>query len=89
MRKRKKLMAAVALLLAGYVLSYLWLSRQGYAEADRYNIKGFFYFSPENTATWQFKNYSCAFLFWPLNVVDRSLGIGRNPGSEPLWELSR
>lgn len=89
MRKRKKLVAAVALLLAGYVASYLWLSRRGYAEADHYDMPGFYYFSPQNGDGWRYKNYGCALLFSPLNAVDRALGIGRYPASEPLWGLSK
>ncbi len=82
-------MAAVALLVVGFVVLYLWLSRRGYAEADRYGMTGFYYFSPEDSDTWRSKNYGCVFLFWPLNVVDRSLGMGRAPASEPLRGLSQ
>jgi hypothetical protein len=89
MGKRKKLVAGLALLLAIYVGSYLWLSRTAYAEADRYHMKGFYYFTPEPANSWRFKNYGCMFLFWPLNCVDRLLGCGRPPANEPLWGLSK
>jgi hypothetical protein len=72
-----------------YVGAYVTLSRQGYAEADHFNIKGFYYFSPEDTEAWRWKNYGCVYVFCPLNVVDRSLGYGHAPASEPLWGLSR
>jgi hypothetical protein len=72
-----------------YVGSYVVLSRRGYAEADRYNMKGFYYFFPENSAAWRWKNYGCMHLFRPLNALDRWLGLGRHPASEPLWGLSK
>src|SRR5262249_36186209 len=62
---------ALALLLASYVGAYYHLSRLGHAEADRYNMKGFYYFFPENTDVWRSKNYGCVYLFCPVNVVDR------------------
>lgn len=89
MRRYKQLLVIVTLLLGVYVSSYIWLSRRGYAEADQYNIKGFYYFFPESSDAWRFKNYGCVFLFWPLNAVDRGLGFGRYPASEPLWGLSK
>jgi len=78
-----------ALLLLLYVGSYAALSRRGYAEADQYHMKGFYYFSPEESDAWRWKNYGCVKLFWPINVVDRWLGFGRHPASEPLWGLSK
>jgi hypothetical protein len=89
MWKRKRLVLVIALLLATYLGSYLWLSRRGYTEADQYGMAGFYYFFPENSDAWRYKNYGCGILFWPLNVIDRSLGLGRSPASEPLWGLSR
>ena len=88
MRKRTILLWAIVVLLTAYLCSYLWLSRRGYAEADQQGMAGFYYFSPENSNAWRFKNYGCVILFWPLNVVDRVTGFGRYPASEPLWELS-
>jgi hypothetical protein len=89
-KKWKRLLLGFgALLLLLYVGSYVTLSRRGYSEADHYNMKGFYYFSPENTDAWRWKNYGCVYLFWPLNVVDRWLGLGRHPASEPLWGLSK
>ena len=89
MRKRRSLLAVVVLLFVGYVASYLALSRRGYATADRYHICGFYYFLPEKSDAWRVKNYGCVLLFSPLNIVDRWLGFGRVPASEPLWGLSR
>jgi hypothetical protein len=88
-QKHKKLAVVIALVLAAYLGTYVWLSRRGYAEADQQSMDGFFYFSPENSAAWRYKNYGCVFLFWPLNEVDRALGLGRYPSSEPLWGLSK
>jgi hypothetical protein len=80
---------ALVLLVTLYFGSYLWLSRRGYAEADQYGMVGFYYFFPENTDEWRAKNHGCVVLFWPLNAVDRALGLGRHPASEPLWGLSK
>jgi hypothetical protein len=87
---KRPLLVFGALLLLLYVGSYVGLSRRGYAEADRYDMKGgFYYFSPEDSDAWRWKNYGCVSLFWPLNVVDRWLGFGRHPSPEPLWGLSK
>ena len=89
MRNRKTLVATAIVLLVAYVTLYLWLSRRGYTEAEQFRMAGFYYFSPEPTDAWRLKNYGCTLLFWPLNAVDRSLGSGRQPASEPLWGLSK
>ena len=78
----------VLLLLATYVGSYLVLSRRGYAQADEYGMKGFYYFFPENTDAWRYKNYGCVFLFWPLNTIDCAIGCGRHPAAEPMWGIA-
>ena len=89
-KKRKWPLWVFGALLLLYVGSYAALSRRGYAEADQYNMKGgFYYFTPEDSDAWRWKNYGCVYLFWPLNVVDRWLGLGRYPASEPLWGLSK
>src|SRR5260370_32104007 len=80
---------ALALLLFLYVRVYYHLSRRGYAEGDQYHMHGFYYFLPEDSDAWRLKNYGCVYLFWPINVVDRWLGLGRHPASEPLWRLRR
>jgi hypothetical protein len=79
----------LALILAVYGASYLWLSRRGYDEADRWNGCGFYYFTPENSDVWRVKHFGCAEVFAPLNGIDRALGTGRAPAKEPLWGLSR
>ena len=88
MRNRTKIMIVAALLIAAYLASYVWISRSGYAEADEFRFKGFYYFSPVNSDAWRCKNYGCTVLYWPLNVMDRSFGLGRHPASEPMWGLS-
>ena len=90
-RKKRKwpLWMFGALLFCLYVGSYAVLSRHGYAEADQYNMKGFYYFSPEDSDAWRWKNYGCVCLFRPINAVDRWLGFGRPPACEPLWGLSK
>jgi hypothetical protein len=88
LRKRWLLCAVVVLVFIIYVGSYLWLSRRGYAEADRYRMQGFYYFAPEDTDAWRNKNFGCVVLYWPLNAVDRLFGFGRYPAAEPLFHLS-
>jgi hypothetical protein len=85
MTRRTRAWLVVGLLLGLYVTSYLVLSRRGYAEADRYNISGFYYFSPEDSDAWRMKNYGFVLLFRPLNAIDRALGFGRERASEPMW----
>jgi hypothetical protein len=77
------------LLFALYVATYLVLSRRGYEESRKYHMQGFYYFSPENSDRWRFKNYGCAIVFWPLNAFDRVTGFGQYPAHEPLWGLSK
>ena len=76
-------------LLGAYVGAYWGLSRRGYDEASRYNIQGFYYFLPEDTDQWRSRHFNCVWLFFPLNTVDRWVGLGRPPGQEPLWRLSK
>jgi hypothetical protein len=53
------LLVLFGVLFVLYVGSYYVLSRRGYAEADRYNMgKCFYYFPPENTDSWRFRNYT-------------------------------
>jgi hypothetical protein len=89
-KKWKRLLLVFgALLLLLYVGTYGVLSRRGYVKADQYNMKGFYYFFPEDSDAWRVTNYGCLYLFWPINAVDRWLGSGRYPASEPLWGLSK
>ena len=89
MCKRIKLLLGIAgLAVALYAGSYLGLSRRGYAEADEYRLKGFYYLCPKDSDTWRYSHYSCVILYWPANFFDRCIGLGRYPASEPLWGLS-
>jgi hypothetical protein len=76
------------LLFALYLGSYVGLSRRGYDDARRYHIQGFYYFLPEDSDDWRFRNYVCVGLFYPLNLIDQWIGLGRPPGKEPLFRLS-
>lgn len=88
MRTRTKCSLFVIILsLTMYVAAYGVLSRRGYADANQYHMHGFYYFYPEESDAWRRKNYTCVYLFWPVNFLDRSLGWGRYPASEPLWGL--
>jgi hypothetical protein len=85
---RRSLLPILGLILAVYIGSYAALSRRGYAEAKRWDAEGFYYFTPENTDTWRWKNRACVIIFWPINFVDRILGLGRDPAHEPMFEFS-
>ncbi len=82
------LFGIAAICLIAYVGSYLALSRRGYAESDRHQSEGFFYFTLENNDTWAFRHIVCVYMFWPLNQLDCALGTGRAPSSVPLMDLS-
>jgi hypothetical protein len=87
MFRRRVAIAVVVLLL--YVGSYLALSRPAFAEARRYNGVGFYFFPPQSTWRWRYSNFGCVFFYYPLIVLDTSLGTGMPPAKEPLWGLSR
>jgi len=86
---RRKIMWTVlgGILLLAYVGSYLLLSRRGFAEAERYGMKGFFYVPYSDTTAWRISNKACIVLFWPLQKIDQSLGTGRPVGAAPLKRL--
>jgi len=85
---RRLMILAIACLLAAYVGAYVCMSRRGYAEADRWDGAGFYYFTPENSDSWRRWNYGCEILFRPLNWIDRQLGCGRPPAYEPMWGIN-
>ena len=90
MRKKwKRLLLVLGALLVLYVGSYVALSRRGYAEADQCHLQGFYYSCPEDSDAWRLRNCTCVYLFWPLNIVDRWLGLGRCPASEPFRGLGK
>jgi hypothetical protein len=87
MPKRRRWVLVCAFLLI-YIGSYYGLSRRGFAMSDRTGF-GFHFFEPRDTATWRLANYGCVCLYLPLIKIDRMLGTGRIPASEPLWGLSK
>ena len=87
-RRLKKWKIVLAVFFMCYLGSYIWLSRRGYAEADRYDSEGFYYLPPENSNAWRLRNRSCVYFYFPLNFVDRALGFGRYPANDPHMELS-
>ena len=86
-KRRVKMLGAILLVL--YIGSYFILSRQGFAEARAWNLKGFYFFTPQNTDQWRYANYACVHLYSPLILVDEQLGTGMSPASEPMWGLSK
>ena len=82
------LICLLAALLLAYAVSYLVLSRRGYAEARKVQGEGFYYLPPEITASWRRSEGALRLLYLPLNLIDQGLGTGRVPSSEPLWDLS-
>ena len=81
------ILIGVALLLILWISSYAALSRRGYAVAERSNSEGFYYFTPNHTDGWRRTEAICTCVFWPLNFLDRSVGMGREHSGEPLWDL--
>jgi hypothetical protein len=88
-RVRRALLPTALFLLGLHVGTYLGLSRRGYDEARRYNLQGFYYFTPEPTDAWRSSHHWCWVAFWPLNEIDKLIGTGRPVGFEPLWGLSQ
>ena len=76
------------LALLSYVGSYGILSRLGFTEADRYGIRGFYFFLPDGTARTSLLNQGGVVIYYPLITVDGWLGTGRPPASEPMVDLS-
>ena len=87
-RKPRRAVGWCIVLLLAYVATYVLLSRRGYAEAERYDMEGFYYFTPEESIAWRLKNFGCGAVFYPLNLIDRGLGRGRVPAAEPMWRLA-
>src|SRR2546423_12168502 len=89
MAKRLSVICFTVLLLI-YVSSYLVLSRRGYAEATKYNLRAFHYWEiPTNgnrDKIYRFQriDHFCKTLFWPINKIDCLLGTGRAPGTMSL-----
>lgn len=88
MRRRKALIGVLLLLLV-YAGSYLALSRRGFASADRFGLRGLYFFEPRDSNAWRLANYGCVCAYYPLIKVDEWLGTGRPIGREPLWGLSK
>ena len=88
LKPASNILIGLALLLILWISSYVALSRRGYAEADRSNSEGFHYFTPDHTDAWGRTEAICTYVFWPLNFIDRCIGLGREHSAEPLWDLS-
>src|SRR5258707_12901543 len=73
-----------------YVLSYLALSRIGYAEAEHQNSSAFYYFGSVVEDRDGAHN-ACVIIYWPLNRLDCALGTGRYPvrPTERLWSPTK
>lgn len=63
-----------------YISSYLVLSRTGYADAQEYSMRGFFYGGgiPQKRSDLKF-HHLCRIIYAPLNSIDCKLGTGREP----------
>lgn len=86
-KSTSNILIVTAFVLILWIGSYAALSRRGYAEADQWNSEGFYYFTPENTDAWRWSEAMCTCVFWPLNVIDRSIGLGRGHCAAPMWDL--
>jgi hypothetical protein len=76
------------ILLLAYVGSYAVLSRRGMAQSKAAGCKGFYFFPPENTASWKVCNYGCVTFYYPLIAIEMWFGTVDGIGSEPMWGLS-
>ena len=85
---RRRKVAVIGLVLCViYVSSYLALSRRGFAQADEWNAKGFYFITPSSHTAWQV-NWCLVIVYYPLIAIDNMLGTGRPVGSEPIHHLS-
>lgn len=86
LRQSLRIVPIVVLLV--YLTAYVALSRHGRGESIHRNSDGFYYFAPENSDAWRFRERFCTILFWPLNQLDFWLNpkMGHNP--EPMLDLS-
>lgn len=87
-RDKRRWLRAMVLAIV-YIGSYIALSRRGFAQADEWGVKGFYFFLPADTVTWRVCNYGCVVAYYPLILVDNWLGTGRPVAHEPLWHLSK
>src|SRR4051794_31082855 len=76
----------VALLLSAYLVSYLILSRHGYAEARTLEVRGFYFVIP-TTPSGKRANALCNLIYYPLIRLEMLLGTGRAPASDPFDQL--
>jgi hypothetical protein len=78
---RKLVRLGFVLFLILYVSSYLVLSRIGYADAQKYSMKGFLYGGgiPQKRSDLKF-HHLCRIIYAPLNSIDCMIGTGREPG---------
>jgi hypothetical protein len=87
MKRKLKWPALVGLCLLLYVVSYLALSRVGYARAQ-YEV-GFWYVEPTGPkGSWYYRDCVCRRVYAPLNAIDCWIGIGRHPWTGGTWALS-
>lgn len=89
MRKKHIFLVCLFLSLVVYVGSYYVLSRRGFAQSRQWNMRGFYFFTPENSKEWRRRNYFCVTVYRPLIELDCLLGTGMPAGCEPLWGLSK
>jgi hypothetical protein len=75
-------------LITVYVVSYVALSRRGFALSEAAGYEGFYFFPPEDTNTWRRINYGCVFIFYPLIMIDNWIGTGKPIAHEPLWSVT-
>ena len=81
------LLAALLLLVAIYIGSYVLLSRLSYKRADALDLEGYYFVTPTSQRA-ETLNRRFTFFFYPLVFLDCRLGTGRCPASEPMSGLS-
>lgn len=78
---------ACAILALIYVAVYVVWSRAAIRKAEAANLEGFYYIVPVDDRTVQWNAIVRTF-FTPINEVDVWLGLGKGPGSDPLFRVS-
>jgi hypothetical protein len=85
---KRRTWLGLGVLLALYLGSYLCLSRSGFREADRYEMEGFYFCSPDKPHA-ETVHFSCVTVYSPLIAIDRLLGTGRAPAMCVGFTLGR
>lgn len=83
---RRSAICLLAVLLVGYIATYLLLTRQAMAKSEQYGLSGYFFvFPPENTDEWRAAESPYRLLFMPLIMLEYQFGSKTLPGHPPCF----